>query len=251
LFSILFHPAPEREDNLVAELFDCGTAGIAEEEDGIRAFFEDSADAKTLLTRFTDFQPELRREAAIDWEQSSRDAWPPLEIGRLFYLVPPWRADEPTPAGRLQLVVNPGMACGTGRHPCTQLCLEAIERYVKPGHRVLDVGAGSGILSAAAQLVGAGCVIGCDIDADNARIARERTGLPLFIGSAEAVRSAWADVVIANIDAAVLEHLEPELRRVQKPGGRLILSGFPHWDIPEGYSARETSEREGWLCWIC
>ncbi len=251
MFSILLHPEPDNEDFLIAELAECGTAGIAEEDDGVRAFFDADRNTEELLDRFAEFAPELRQEAAVDWEQVSRDAWPPLAIGRRFYLVPPWRIDDPVPSGRLQLVAYPGMACGTGRHPCTQLCLEAIERYVKPGDRVLDVGAGSGILSAAAQLVGAERVIGCDIDAENVQLARERVGLPMFIGSAEAVRSAWADVVVANSDAATIERLTPELTRVRKPGGVLILSGFPQWDVPDGFVPRESLEREDWLCWIC
>ena len=251
MFSILLHPAPDQEDYLIAELAECGTAGIVQEDGGIRAFFDHAGDVESLVRRFEDFTPELREEAAIDWEQASRDAWPPLEIGQRFYLVPPWRAGDPVPQERLRLIVHPGMTCGTGRHPCTQLCLEAIERYVKPCDRVLDVGSGSGILSAAAHLVGAGCVIGCDIDAENVQLARERVALPMFIGSASAVRSAWADVIVANIDAATIEDLAPELTRVRNPGATLILSGFPRWDAPEGFKPVETLEREEWLCWIC
>ena len=252
MFSILLHPTPDREDYLVAELSDCGTSGITEEDEGgIRAFFDEDAAAEALLGRFAEFAPELRLEAGIDWEQVSRDAWPPLAIGERFYLVPPWRAEDPVPRGRLRLVVHPGMACGTGRHPCTRLCLEAIERCVKPGDRVVDVGAGSGILSAAVELVGTGCVAGCDIDAENVRIARERVHVPMFIGSADAVRTAWADVVIANIDSATLEKLAPEFTRVRTPGATLILSGFPEGDAPEGYIPKVTLERDSWLCWIC
>src|ERR1700691_2629248 len=93
-----------------------------------------------------------------------RDAWPPLCVGERFYLVAPWHAAVQAPAGRMRLEIYPGMACGTGRHPATQLCLQAIERYVKPGAQVLDVGSGSGILSDAARLLGAGVVIACDVD---------------------------------------------------------------------------------------
>ena len=112
------------------------------------------------------------------------------------------------------------MACGTGRHPATQLCLQAIERYVKPGARVLDVGSGSGILSDAARLVGAGCVIGCDVDPDAVRIARERVHVPMFVGSVDAVRAEWADVIVTNIDAATLERIAPELERVREGNRR-------------------------------
>ena len=144
-----------------------------------------------------------------------------------------------TPAGRLRLAIYPGMACGTGRHPATQLALEAIEQYVRPGDSVVDVGTGSGILAAAAALVGAACVVGCDVDPDAIRIARERVSIPMFVGSAGAIRSALADVVIANIDAATIEELAPEFARIRKPESMLILTGFPEWDSSrEGFEVK-------------
>jgi ribosomal protein L11 methyltransferase len=251
LFSLLLHPSPDGEDILVAELQECGTRGLTEEVSGLRAFFESDQDALSLLERFAEFSPELRREEPTDWERVTRDAWPPVCVGERFHLVAPWGSDTPTPPGRLRLEIYPGMACGTGRHPATQLCLQAIERYVKPGARVLDVGSGSGILSDAARLVGAGCVMGCDIDPDAVRIASERVRVPMFIGSADAVRSKWADVIVANIDAATLERLAAELERVRKPGSTLILSGFPGWDMPEGFSPFEILRQEEWRCFVC
>jgi ribosomal protein L11 methyltransferase len=250
LFSLLLHPSPEREEYLIGELWECGTAGIVEEEDGIRAFFDRTADAGGLLCRFTHFEPDLRQEEPIDWAQVSRDSWPPIEVGERFFLAPPW-CTEATPASRLRLPIYPGMACGTGRHPATQLALEAIEQHVQPGDCVVDVGTGSGILAAAAALVGAGSVAGCDLDADAVGIARQRLSTPLFIGSAAAIRSAWADVVIANIDSATIEALAGELARIRKPDSTLILTGFPEWDVPGGFPVREILRREEWQCLIC
>lgn len=203
-----------------------------------------------LLKRFAEFSPEFREEEPVDWEQSTRDAWPPLCVGERFFLVAPWDDAARTPLGRLRLEIYPGMACGTGRHPATQLCLQAIERHVKPGMRVLDVGSGSGILSAAAKLMGGRCVIGCDIDADNVRIARERVDVPMFVGSTDAVRSQWADVIVANIDAATLERIAPEIERVGKPESTLILSGFPDWDLPATFSPRQVLALDEWRCFI-
>ena len=250
MFSLLLQSPAEREDSLIAELSDAGTVGIVEEDGRLRAFFDDDCDHARLFDRFADFAPELRQEPSTDWAQVSRDAWPPLLIGRKFFLVAPW-SDEPTPAGRLRLEIYPGMACGTGRHPATQLCLEALEKYVHPGDRVLDVGTGSGILSAAAALLGAGLVVGCDVDHDAVNVARERVHLPLFTGSADAISSYWADVVVANINAAAIEQLASEFARVRKPDSTLVLSGFPEWDLPEGISAKKTLGREEWRCLIC
>jgi ribosomal protein L11 methyltransferase len=252
LFSLLLHPSPEREDFLVAELQECGTAGIQEDEaGGLRAFFETDRDAEALARRFAEFAPELRTESPADWEQISRDAWPPLCVGVRFYLVAPWDTEAATPPGRLRLEIYPGMACGTGRHPATQLCLEAIERYVRPGARVLDVGSGSGILSDAARLMGAGRIVGCDVDPTAVEIARERVRVPMFVGSVEAVRSQWADVIVANIDAATLEIIAGELARVRGPESTLILSGFEEWNLPEGFSPKEVLRSEEWRCFVC
>ncbi len=252
MFSLLLHPpASDVQDLLIAELQECGTIGITEEDAGFRAFFDSEQDALELARRFAGFAPEVREEEPADWEQLTRDAWPPILVGERFFLVAPWDDHVATPPGRLRLVIYPGMACGTGRHPATQLCLQAIERYVRPGARVLDVGSGSGILSDAARLMGAASVIGCDIDPDAVRIASERVLAPVFVGSAEAVRSQWADVVIANIDAATLERIAPELDRVRRPESTLILSGFPEWDVPEGFAPKEILQLEEWRCFIC
>jgi len=254
VFSILLIPPLQAEDQLIAELSDHGTTGIVEEGGGIRAFFEESADhdgfRNDLLRRFSAYSPELREEPTVDWEQATRDAWPPLLVGSRFFLAPPWCTD-PTPPGRLRLPVNPGMASGTGRHPATQLALEAIEKHVRPGDRVADIGTGSGILAAAATLVGAGQVIACDIDPEAVTVARERLETPLFVGSASAIRPAWADVAIANIDSATIEEIAGDLESICKPQATLILTGFPEWDVPDGFRPREILRRDEWVCVVC
>ncbi len=249
LFSLLLHPPPEQEDLLLAELWQIGTCGILEEDGGIRAFFEDAQAPAALLQRFEEFAPELRIEQSTDWEQVSRDSWPPMQVGEKFFLVAPW-SNEPTPAGRLRLEIYPGMACGTGRHPATQLCLRALEKRLRRGDTVLDVGTGSGILSAAALLLGAGGVMACDVDPDAVQIARERTTATFFVGSVDAVRAQWADLIIANIDSATVEKLAGEFARVKKPEATLILSGFPEWDLPRHFEAKEVLRLEEWVCLI-
>jgi ribosomal protein L11 methyltransferase len=250
VFSLLLTCAPAMEDVLVAELHEAATTGIIEEPGGLRAFFADETSALALLHRFASFHPKLRHEEDTDWQQATRDAWPPLLVGERWYLAPPWNTD-PAPAGRIRLEMHPGMACGTGWHPCTQLCLEALERTVRPGMTVLDVGSGSGILSDAARLLGAARVIACDVDPDAVRIARERVNVPMYAGSVDAVRADVADVIVANISSAMAEELAPEFVRVGRKGATLILSGFTEDDLPEGCGARELLCRDGWACVIC
>jgi ribosomal protein L11 methyltransferase len=203
----------EAYDALIAELWDAGTQGISEGSGDVTAFFED----EEIARRFG----EPRLEPEVDWVQRTEDAWPPLLVGERFFLVAPWRK-EPTPPGRIRLEINPGIQCGTGQHPCTQLCLEAMERTIKPGDSVLDVGSGSAILSHAAKLLGAGRVAACDLD-EGAAATAQSFGIPFFVGSVDAVRSGSFDVVVANINEDVIGDLRPEFERV---AGKRILSGF-------------------------
>ncbi len=207
MYSVRLEPEPEEFDELIASLWEHGTVGINEVHGYIVAFFEDESDAQ----RFG--EPALEPE--VDWVQQTQDAWPPLLVGERFFVVAPWR-EEPTPEGRIRLEINPGLQCGTGQHPCTRLCLEAMEQLIRPGDAVLDVGSGSGILSIAAKLLGAGTVVACDIDAEAAK------PVPFFVGSVDAVRTGVFDVV-ANISEDVIGELRPEFERVAKTA---ILSGF-------------------------
>ena len=224
MFSIEIDCPPELNDMLIAELWVEGSVGIVElEGGGLRAFFEDDAGRDALVTRF--HARSWRQEEQRDWVAMSRANWEPLEVGGRFFLVPEWR-DDATPEGRFRIVVNPGMAFGTGMHETTQLCLEALETYVRPGLRVLDVGTGSGILAQAAALLGAGTVWACDTDPEAIQIARANAGPNLFIGSVDAVRTGTAGLIAANISPETIARLAPELLRGLRPGGVALVSGF-------------------------
>ena len=223
MFSLEIECSAERLDLLVADLWEQGCVGISELDTGrVRAFFDDAADPDSLRALYPG--AIARREEDRDWVQSARDLLQPLMVGARFFLVPEWR-DDPAPPGRFRITVNPGLAFGTGVHETTQLVLEALEDYLQPGTTVLDVGAGSGILSEAAALLGATRVIACDIDPEAAAIARRRVPLS-FVGSVGAVRSAVADLVVANISPEAIIALADELLRVLRPEGLLLASGF-------------------------
>jgi len=227
MFSLYLECRQQERERLIAELWESGSTGITESDlpgEGcrLRAFFDGNCDAAALARAFAPWGARPEPVETHDWIAEARSKLEPMCVGARFFLAPEWR-DDPTPAGRVRIVVNPGMAFGTGAHESTQLCLEAIEQMLRPAMTVLDVGAGSGILSAAAQLLGAGRVIACDID----RVAVELARQPLsFVGTADAIRGRCIDLVLANISPEAIVMLAPQLIRVLRAGGAAIVSGF-------------------------
>jgi ribosomal protein L11 methyltransferase len=239
------------KDLLIAELWQQGAAGIVEEDaPGARARLTAFFDRPIVAADFAAFNPRWETVPDRDWVQVSQSQWSPIEVGARFYLVPAW-SREPAPPGRLRLVMNPGQACGTGWHPATQLCLQAMERHVAPGSSLLDLGTGSGILAVAASLLGASPVYACDIDPAAVFAARVPN---LFLGSARSIRSASLDVVVANLNAEALLALAPQIARIRKPSGRAILSGFPrrHLDRVQAAFPAHTDllEQDGWIALV-
>jgi ribosomal protein L11 methyltransferase len=215
---------------LSAELWEHGASGLQEEDltggrVRLRAWFDSSKD---LAGHFSAFTPVVREEEPVDWEQVSRQAWQPVKVGSRFYLAPEWDQSE-TPMGLVRLTVHPGMASGTGDHPATRLALAAMAGQLLAGECMLDVGTGTGILLAAAYLLGSRGA-GCDIDFESARTARHnlmQDAHPphVFAGSLRAIAPNSADVVVANINAATHQTLAAEYARVARR--LIILTGFP------------------------
>jgi ribosomal protein L11 methyltransferase len=239
MFFLRLTCGPDETEWLSAELWDAGTAGIQEIDQGdeitLLSGFATNERREILLRRFAQYRPEWEHDDGTDWIAHTKEAWPPRRIGEHLFLTPPWHDDE-TPSGCIRLVHNPGLACGTGEHPCTQLALEALEKCVLAGRTVADIGTGSGILTIAALRLGAGRAVGLDTDEAALAAARENFALNelpalLAAGSADAVQSGIADVTVANISATVLLAISDELLRITKPKGTLILTGFPEWEL--------------------
>lgn len=236
MLSIVFAFTPDTYDTLVEQLWAHGTTGIIEGNSTLEAFFETDPSLAHLNPL------NITQTENIDWEQYTKDSFPPVVVGERFFLAPPW-CEDPTPPGRMRLVVNPGLACGTGYHPCTHMCLDALERHLKPGMRLLDVGGGSGILSLAATHLGAHPVA-CDIDPD----AMPYCDTPLkFVGSTAAVKAHSFDAIVANISAATNLELWPEYREIAP---LIVVSGFQDDEFTPPSAPFEHLERDGWHCYV-
>jgi ribosomal protein L11 methyltransferase len=250
---------PEQVDELSAELWERGTIGIGETEDAgqvwLLAGFDDDSNKNELIALFAAYLPSWSTAPEVDWVRATQEAWPAQNIGSRIFLVPKW-SESPTPEGRIRIVHNPGLACGTGRHPCSQLAVMELEKHVQPGATVVDVGTGSGILAIAALRLGAARVIGVDVDPSVMEVAKENLTLndlraTLVCGSADCIRANAADLTVANISGTVLLWLADDLIRITRPGGWLILTGFEQNEsevVGRAFSAGDVTELEGWSC---
>ncbi|MDR2189391.1 MAG: 50S ribosomal protein L11 methyltransferase [Azonexus sp.] len=183
--------------------------------------------ATARLPRITDYA--LEPVAEENWVRLTQAQFAPIRISGRLWIVPSWH-DSPDPAA-INLVLDPGMAFGTGSHPTTRLCLEWLERQVRPGCSVLDYGCGSGILAIAAARLGAGEVVGVDIDPQAVAAARsnaEKNGVAARFADSAATPGGEYDLVVANILANPLRLLAPAICARVRAGGCLALSGILH-----------------------
>ncbi len=194
--------------------------------------------------------------AEQNWVHLTQSQFAPIRISAKLWIVPSWH-EAPDP-GALVLVLDPGMAFGTGSHPTTHLCLEWLEKTVAPGVSVLDYGCGSGILAIAAAKLGAGEVVGVDIDRQAVAAAQSnaaRNGADArFFDSASPVKGQF-DIVVANILANPLKALAPAIAAHVRAGGHLALSGILAEQAEELISIYSPTialgvagTMEGWVC---
>jgi ribosomal protein L11 methyltransferase len=183
-------------------------------------------------------------------EAAERD---PIFAGARFVIVPVSQTgvQQTLTPDRIVLPIDAAMAFGSGRHETTQLCLQALELLIRSHHVVFDVGCGSGILALAAQKLGATSVVAADIDESAVQVARRHFSGALFVGSADCFASHAADIVICNITAKIDDLLAGDLRRVLKPSGCLIISGFIVQSPPQCFTPKHKMHHGEWQCWIC
>ena len=245
----------------------------------IKLYLEDTDEAglarlKDLVSRLEDrfgsLNMTLSPMADVNWEESWKDNYPPQEVGERLVVLPCWRAEEDT-AGRIPVILDPGLTFGTGTHPSTQMVMRTMEKVVTPGAKCLDLGSGSGILSIAALRLGAKSAVGVDIDPKAEDIARENAAYngfsaPEFValtGNVTADKRLMQrlageeyDVVLVNIVADVIIGLAPILPNFLTEKSTLICSGILDTRLPDvlaalaeaGLTVEQTLSQEDWRC---
>lgn len=172
---------------------------------------------------------ELEEKKSEDWSQKWKEKWDVTHVTDKIAVVPDW-IDYVPKKGEVIIKLEPGCAFGTGTHQTTQLCMKALEKYMKPNDKVADIGMGSGILSILAKKLGASYVYGCDTDDTVIEVAKEnakKNGVDAIfeLGTADKVNEKF-DFVCANILHFVLAEIMGDLKNLMKTGALMSLSGI-------------------------
>lgn len=198
-----------------------------------------------------------------DWRNNWKKYFNPMPVGEKLLIRPSWR-DDYDPNGRVVLNIDPGLAFGTGNHETTRLCLEAVERYLKEGDTVLDVGCGSGILAIASLLLGAGSAVGVDIDETAVKTAKENAEINNVADRFTAITGDLTEkvtgkynLIVANIVADAIMFLSKGVKEFMTPDTVYIMSGIIDTRADEVISAIspdfeiiEKYEDKGWVCLV-
>lgn len=239
----------------------------------IKCYLTDDEDGLAVLRRINAAYDDVTTSYVedSDWENNWREYYKPIEVGEKLVVVPEW--EEAPQDGRLPLRLDPGLIFGTGSHATTRMCLAALEKFSKPGVRVLDLGCGSGILGIGALILGCDSCLGVDIDPKAPDVVMSNAALN---GCGTDKMTAWAgdiiadaslrarigggyQLVLANIVADVIIPLTAIVRQFMAPGAVFICSGIIEHRWPEteaalisnGFEILDHKSEEEWHCFVC
>jgi ribosomal protein L11 methyltransferase len=200
-----------------------------------------------------------------EWATAWKKYYNPVKISEKFTIVPTWEVYEPVSSDELIIELDPGMAFGTGTHPTTVMCIQALEKYVKPGDTVIDVGTGSGILSIAAAMLGAKSVRALDLDP----VAVDSAKLNIKLNKVQHIVTVSqnnlldriderANIIVANILAEIILRFVDDAYRLLEKDGYFITSGIiqaKKQEVKDGLTAagfviEETLVMEDWVAFI-
>jgi ribosomal protein L11 methyltransferase len=263
-YEFSFTVAPDAADALTRLLADRGCLGVYEHAPHLVAYFPDSIGIDEIRHRIDSALAALRDSglpsdisyehiylSERDWNETWKKKFQPINVGETLAIVPPW---ETAPQGRTAIIVDPGMAFGTGHHETTRFCLATIERLSRQaGHeRFCDIGTGTGILAIAARKLGFAEAIGVDIDPlsiDAARrnvVLNELDNVAIYEGSVEKTNGPF-DLIAANLLSEILKALAPEIVVRMKPRSMALLSGImvgQEEEVIDTFSALGTTVEE-------
>ena len=239
----------------------------------IKCYLTDDEDGLAVLRRINAAYDDVTTSYVedSDWENNWREYYKPIEVGEKLVVVPEW--EEAPQDGRLPLRLDPGLIFGTGSHATTRMCLAALEKFSKPGVRVLDLGCGSGILGIGALILGCDSCLGVDIDPKAPDVVMSNAALN---GIGADKMTAWAgdiiadaslrarigggyQLVLANIVADVIIPLSAVVRQFMAPDAVFICSGIIEHRWPEteaalisnGFEILDHKSEEEWHCFVC
>lgn len=237
-YEISIKPVAENDvDRVSFYLFELGCRGIVEEMDEVIAYFDrldyDTINELNLYCETNGFQVEMSNVPAADWEAEWKKNFKPIKITDRIVVKPSWtelEADD----DKLVITIDPKMAFGVGTHETTQMVLRFVERYLKPGREVLDVGTGTGILAICAVRLGASSVVALDNDEDavaNAKNNVEINGVKEKVNIQqqniqEFVSDQRFDLILANLNRATILNILDQIFYLLKDDGQLVLSGI-------------------------
>lgn len=216
-----------------------------------------------LTAAAIEYKIDLSNVKEDDWLNNWRKFFKPMPIGDRLLINPSWYTDT-DPKGRAVLNIDPGLAFGTGKHETTRLCLETLERYLRGGEKVLDVGCGSGILGIAAVLLGAQSAFGVDIDTTAVKTANENAVLNHVDQQFSAIAGDLVDkvqgkydIIVANIVADAIIALSASVKAFMKPDSVYIVSGIIDTRaddvknaIAGNFDIMEEITMGGWYCFV-
>ncbi|WP_026078498.1 50S ribosomal protein L11 methyltransferase [Saccharococcus caldoxylosilyticus] len=200
-----------------------------------------------------------------EWATAWKKYYNPVKISEKFTIVPTWEVYEPVSSDELIIELDPGMAFGTGTHPTTVMCIQALEKYVKPGDKVIDVGTGSGILSIAAAMLGAKSVRALDLDpvaVDSARLNVKLNKVQHIVTVSQNNLldhiDERANIIVSNILAEIILRFVDDAYRLLEKDGYFITSGIiqaKKQEVKDGLTAagfviEETLVMEDWVAFI-